>query len=184
MGCSTCWNDRLTTMPQSRSLSIRAGTFPRTSMLVPCQAQTCGRLSRREGCGRSEVGVHQRRISNNEAVQREASSSVSEALEADGARRLRNESFLSAPQLKRDPLGRSYGTSGSRQSAEPYSPICAADARETRRVLSVRLDDEDEWGDHRGGCLRWQGSSSVATLIDLLTQAFRNEALAGQIRAA
>ena len=38
-------------------------------------------------------------------MQREASSSVSEALEADGARRLRNESFFSAPQLKRDPLG-------------------------------------------------------------------------------
>src|SRR5213076_1179175 len=28
-----------------------------------------------------------------------------QALEADGARRLRNESFFSAPQLKRDPLG-------------------------------------------------------------------------------
>src|SRR6266702_2703816 len=30
-----------------------------------------------------------------------------QALEAGGARRLRNESFFSAPQLKRDPLGRS-----------------------------------------------------------------------------
>jgi len=30
---------------------------------------------------------------------------VWQALEADGARRLRNESFFSAPQLKRDPLG-------------------------------------------------------------------------------
>ncbi len=31
--------------------------------------------------------------------------SVGKALEADGARRLRSESFLSAPQLTRDPLG-------------------------------------------------------------------------------
>src|SRR3989449_2886288 len=30
---------------------------------------------------------------------------LTQALEAGGARRLRNESFFSAPQLKRDPLG-------------------------------------------------------------------------------
>src|SRR5216117_53368 len=43
------------------------------------------------------------------ATRRWAESSIaaaSQALEADGARRLRNESFFSAPQLKRDPLGR------------------------------------------------------------------------------
>src|SRR5216117_3043530 len=42
------------------------------------------------------------------ATRRWAESSIaaaSQALEADGARRLRNESFFSAPQLKRDPLG-------------------------------------------------------------------------------
>src|SRR5216117_1958891 len=42
------------------------------------------------------------------ATRRWAESSIaaaSQALEADGARRLRNESFFSAPQLKRDSLG-------------------------------------------------------------------------------
>src|SRR5213076_1876635 len=36
-----------------------------------------------------------------------------QALEAGGARRLRNESFFSAPQLKRDPLGRHTNMAGT-----------------------------------------------------------------------
>src|SRR6266542_6263223 len=38
-------------------------------------------------------------------VPRPYRAAASQALEAAGARRLRNESFISAPQLKRDPLG-------------------------------------------------------------------------------
>src|SRR6266542_1509013 len=38
-------------------------------------------------------------------VPRPYRAAASQALEADGARRLWNESFFSAPQLKRDPLG-------------------------------------------------------------------------------
>src|SRR5712664_1090341 len=47
------------------------------------------------------------------------------ALEADGARRLRNESFFSAPQLKRDPLGGTQPTMHEPpqpRELRPYKP--------------------------------------------------------------
>src|SRR5260370_41880471 len=51
------------------------------------------------------------------------------ALEADGARRLGNESFVSAPQLKRDPLGRHIAAVRIQVKAAPILLLVLASCR-------------------------------------------------------
>src|SRR2546430_24748 len=52
-----------------------------------------------------------------------------QALEADGARRLRNESFFSAPQLKRDPLGSTEAVDTGERSQRGIKPEAQEDLR-------------------------------------------------------
>jgi len=51
------------------------------------------------------------------------------ALEAGGARRLRNESFFSAPQLKRDPLGSTFLEKSCHLPELRVSPMVAGMAK-------------------------------------------------------
>src|SRR2546430_732516 len=85
-------------------------------------------------------------------------------LEAGGARRLRNEFFFSAPQLKRDPLGSSHTTMGVtihfegklKDHASLEAVVRAADAFARARSWRVepisemeahlaRVRDEQDW---------------------------------------
>src|SRR6266566_4408730 len=65
------------------------------------------------------------------------SAAASQALEAGGARRLWNESFFSAPQLKRDPLGCTIGPHARSTSA--FRHLRAHRLRNPRRPLRGRL---------------------------------------------
>src|SRR5204863_8174537 len=66
---------------------------------------------------------------------------LTRALEAAGARRLRNESFFSAPQLKRDSLGSPTTVMAALKFANDGGPLIALDAALAAGWNGNRSDD-------------------------------------------
>jgi hypothetical protein len=121
--CTAELRRRVWHLRRERYMQLQADELPRERRRAAiCYSQVAGRASKRADCtqrhcvGRCRTGFYGDTVDPTslclQAVSRPLRQDHSprappnKRLEAGGARRLWNESFFSAPQLKRDPLGR------------------------------------------------------------------------------